>query len=98
MQNKRCFVFRQILVYDFDQFSRDECIGQMLIALADVSEHLVPEEGGAGRVTLWRPLTPYERKEEVSVTSYARKEEVSAILRERKEEVSVTLKEEEIIK
>ena len=48
----------QVLVYDFDQFSRDECIGQVLVPLAtlDLRE----------KQDLWRCITTYESSEEVS--------------------------------
>lgn len=49
----------QILIYDFDQFSRDECIGEVVVPLGslDLTE----------RVTLWKGISPYnKKKKEVS--------------------------------
>lgn len=50
----------QILVYDFDQFSKDECLGKIDVQLGqiDLSEKSV----------LWKGITPIEKKsKEVSL-------------------------------
>lgn len=50
----------EILLYDFDNFSRDECIGQVQLPLAgvDLTE----------KVTLWKGISVYNQRElEVSV-------------------------------
>ena len=48
----------EILLYDFDQFSRDECMGQVLLPLEDLDL--------TQQLVLWRSFTPYQKKNEVS--------------------------------
>lgn len=48
----------EILVYDYDQFSRDECVGQLLWPL----EHVDLSED----TTFWRPITQVEAPTDVS--------------------------------
>ena len=52
-------VVLEIRVFDYDQFSRDECIGQVHIGLdaLDFSD----------KVVIWRGLTPYEKDKEVGI-------------------------------
>ena len=46
----------ELLIYDYDQFSRDECIGQVHLPLdlVDLKD----------KVTLWKGLSAYEKKKE----------------------------------
>lgn len=51
----------EILVYDYDQFSRDECIGYVHVPLktVDLSE----------RVELWKGILPYEKDNDRDVST-----------------------------
>lgn len=54
----------EILVFDFDQFSQDECIGQIRLPLENVDL--------TDRVILWKGISLYEKKkDEVSLESTA---------------------------
>ena len=51
----------EILVYDFDHFSRDECIGQVHLPLLSIDF--------TEKVTLWKGISVYNKKQlKVSVT------------------------------
>lgn len=54
----------QILLLDYDQFSRDECIGEAVISL----EHVDLSE----KVVLWKGISPYdkEKREEVRAIGF----------------------------
>ncbi|XP_041369848.1 synaptotagmin-5-like [Gigantopelta aegis] len=46
----------EVLVYDFDQFSRDECIGQVHVLLDGIDF--------SHKVTLWNGINPFDKKEQ----------------------------------
>ena len=53
----------EILMFDYDQFSHDECVGQVLFPLDQFTAATALNSAAA--CMYWRPLAPYERKPEV---------------------------------
>lgn len=49
----------EVSLYEYDQFSKDECVGYVRIPLNEV--HLNKQ------VDLWRSITPYDKPKDVSI-------------------------------
>ena len=45
----------EILIYDYDQFSRDECIGQVVVDMGELDL--------SGKQLLWKGISTYSKKE-----------------------------------